>query len=225
MSPTNQSIPEWPRGRAHLAPEYLRAEVDPLTFGAAVLETVPDGGRPLSPSFPPLRGAKGRFPILVRPWTGPLVRSSHRACYPVATRSRVRKGEGRNQGRPSHRIPALKTGAGNRIRTGDPQLGNLTGRRGTRGNGRTSPILGWFSPGESRPAGQDLAQTLPTAARGIRATWPRTPLESAGVVATVALRDRLAREQMTPRHASSRWTRATRPRRVAAPRCARRSTR
>jgi hypothetical protein len=26
---------------AHLAPEYLRAEVDRLSFGAAVLETVP----------------------------------------------------------------------------------------------------------------------------------------------------------------------------------------
>jgi len=36
---------------AHLAPEYLRAEVDRLSFGAAVLETVPDCDRPLTPTL------------------------------------------------------------------------------------------------------------------------------------------------------------------------------
>jgi hypothetical protein len=50
---------------AHLAPEYLRAEVDRLSFGAAVLETVPaasldsavglqrDGTPPLQKHSPP----------------------------------------------------------------------------------------------------------------------------------------------------------------------------
>src|SRR5512133_2899518 len=46
---------------AHLAPEYLRAEVDRLSFGAAVLETVPDGGRPLSPSLSPASRGRGGF--------------------------------------------------------------------------------------------------------------------------------------------------------------------
>jgi hypothetical protein len=64
--------------------------------------------------------------------------------------------------------PLVKIGAGNRIRTGDPQLGNLTMRRRTLGNGRKSQVLDWFRPAESRSAGQDLAQTLP-APRGLAA--------------------------------------------------------
>ena len=44
---------------AHLAPEYLRAEVDRLSFGAAVLETVPDGGRPLTPTLSPASRGRG----------------------------------------------------------------------------------------------------------------------------------------------------------------------
>jgi integrase len=52
---------------AHLAPEYLRAEVDRLSFGAAVLETVPDGGRPLSPSLVPAsRGRRGAVGLVTR---------------------------------------------------------------------------------------------------------------------------------------------------------------
>ena len=46
-----------------------------------------------------------------------------------------------------------------------PTLENLTGRRGTLGNGRKSQHPDWFNPAESRSAGQDLAQTLPKTSR------------------------------------------------------------
>jgi hypothetical protein len=59
---------------AHLAPEYLRAEVDRLSFGPAVTGTVPDGDRPLTPTLSPAARGRGRdafaTPLLRTPPTG-----------------------------------------------------------------------------------------------------------------------------------------------------------
>jgi len=46
-------------------------------------------------------------------------------CYALATERADGTKEGRNPERESPGVPAVKSGAGNRIRTGDPQLGKL----------------------------------------------------------------------------------------------------
>jgi hypothetical protein len=53
------------------------------------------------------------------------------------------KGEGRNPGRPSHRVPAFESGAGNRVRTGDPQLGKRVHRESRQSHGFASAGNCW----------------------------------------------------------------------------------
>ena len=74
---------------AHLAPEYLRAEVDRLSFGTAVLDTVPVTGEPLDFAPPAAALRSGRTEEGAR----------RLGMGEFATRTRRRKDEGRNPGR------------------------------------------------------------------------------------------------------------------------------
>ncbi len=90
----------------HLAPDFMRAEVEKLRLGLAAPEPAPVQVEPVRAV-----GAGG----------GDM---GGTCCAGVAVQASTDE-EGRDPGRESHKIPALGSGAGNGIRTRDPQLGKL----------------------------------------------------------------------------------------------------
>ncbi len=89
----------------HLAPDFMRGEIEKLRLGGVELEP----------------GEAGPAGLLA-----PAAPGGNKApcCAGVAGAESAKK-EGRNPGRDRHEIPALELGAGNGIRTRDPQLGKL----------------------------------------------------------------------------------------------------